>query len=269
MTAEAVHPKATLFEPGRIIVIALYLHFVATVGRTLAWFLGESPRPPQFPYVMGLDLAFILLYTLVLWRPGGPYWLLHLYFAIQSCLVLSILYLVHNLDFTTGFFLLLSYQAARIWRGKTRLAWIILLILMCVGHVLFFNDPLRNAALQLSTIAGIIVLPAYIVAMQEEEEARAQSQVMLAELKDSHQKLEVLASQAEDLAAMDERNQLARELHDSVSQTIFSILLNVRAAQLLQQRDPARLRPQLETLQDLAQSSLAEMRSLITQLRPK
>ena len=73
----------------------------------------------------------------------------------------------------------------------------------------------------------------------------------------------------EELAAIEERNRLARELHDSVSQTMFSIILNVRSTQVLLQRDPTRLRPQLETLQKLAQSALVEMRSLIAQLRPK
>jgi hypothetical protein len=56
---------------------------------------------------------------------------------------------------------------------------------------------------------------------------------------------------------------------DSVSQTMFSILLTTRAAQLLLERDPARVRAQLVQLQELVQSALAEMRSLITQLRIK
>jgi signal transduction histidine kinase len=73
----------------------------------------------------------------------------------------------------------------------------------------------------------------------------------------------------EELAAMEERNRLARELHDSVSQTMFSLLLATRSAQILLERDPVRVRPQLEQLQELTQSALAQMRSLIAELRPK
>jgi signal transduction histidine kinase len=269
MNAELHQAKARFSDPERIIVIALYLYFAATVGRTLAWFFSQSVLPSQFRYVMGLELTYLALYSLVLWRAGFPRWLLQIYFGIQSILVLIILFEAHDLDFVTGLFLLLSFQVARIWRGRTRVAWIIVLLLLCSGHVLFFGNTLRNFALQLPTMSGLIVLPAYIVTMQDEEEARAQSQAILTELKDTHVKLEVFASQAEELSAIEERSLLARELHDSVSQTIFSILLNVRAAQLLQARDPSRLRPQLEALQKLTQSSLAEMRSLITQLRPR
>jgi signal transduction histidine kinase len=45
--------------------------------------------------------------------------------------------------------------------------------------------------------------------------------------------------------------------------------LNNRATQILMEREPDRLRPQLEQLQKLTQDALAEMRSLIAQLRPR
>jgi signal transduction histidine kinase len=81
--------------------------------------------------------------------------------------------------------------------------------------------------------------------------------------------LQSYAGQVEELAAVEERNRLARELHDSVSQTIFSITLNTRAAQILLERNPAGVKPQLEQLQKLTQNALVQMRSLIAQLRPK
>ena len=67
---------------------------------------------------------------------------------------------------------------------------------------------------------------------------------------------------------LQERNRLARELHDSVSQTMFSISLNSRAAHILLERDPDKLRSQLEQLQGLTRSALEEMRGLIADLRP-
>jgi hypothetical protein len=65
-----------------------------------------------------------------------------------------------------------------------------------------------------------------------------------------------------------ERNRLARELHDSVTQTIFSMTLTAKAARILLDRDSARVAPQLDQLQELAQGALTEMRTLIFQLRP-
>ena len=91
---------------------------------------------------------------------------------------------------------------------------------------------------------------------------------MLAELEQAHQTLQEYATQAEELAAARERNRLARELHDSVSQVIFSVTLTSQAARLLLERDPERVPEQLDRLQDMTGSALGQLRALIAQLRP-
>ena len=58
-------------------------------------------------------------------------------------------------------------------------------------------------------------------------------------------------------------------MHDSVSQTMFSILLTAESARLLLDRDAARAREQMDQLQLLTQSALDQMRSLIADLRPQ
>ena len=70
------------------------------------------------------------------------------------------------------------------------------------------------------------------------------------------------------LAVEHERNRLARELHDSVSQAIFSITLISQSARLLLNRDPARVPVQVDRLQTMTADALAQLRSLIAQLRP-
>ena len=77
-----------------------------------------------------------------------------------------------------------------------------------------------------------------------------------------------LHEKAKQLAVLEERQRLARELHDSASQTMFSISLHTRAAQIMLEREPNRLQPQLEELQRLTRSALDEMRGLIAHLRP-
>ncbi|HMQ56206.1 MAG TPA: sensor histidine kinase, partial [Anaerolineae bacterium] len=100
------------------------------------------------------------------------------------------------------------------------------------------------------------------------EAARQEGQALLAELQTAHRQLQAYAAQAEELAVTKERNYLARELHDSVTQTIFSITLTAKSARILLERNPAQAVTQLDHLQELAQSALAEMRTLIFQLRP-
>jgi PAS domain S-box-containing protein len=77
-----------------------------------------------------------------------------------------------------------------------------------------------------------------------------------------------LRRQAADLASSSERAHLARELHDSVTQALFSMTLTTRTLELLMDRDAAKAKEQVAVLRDLQKDALAEMRSLIFELRP-
>lgn len=78
-----------------------------------------------------------------------------------------------------------------------------------------------------------------------------------------------LRRQAAELAAGQERAHLARELHDSVTQALFSMGLTMRALELLLESDPAGARQKLVELRDLQRDALAEMRTLLFELRPQ
>ena len=77
-----------------------------------------------------------------------------------------------------------------------------------------------------------------------------------------------LRRQAGELASSEERSHLARELHDSVTQALFSMTLVARSVELLLDRDTDAARTQLAQLRDLQREALAEMRALIFELRP-
>ena len=77
-----------------------------------------------------------------------------------------------------------------------------------------------------------------------------------------------LRSQAADLAASQERAHLARELHDSVTQALFSMGLTLRTLELLLETNPEAAQGKVEELRELQRDALAEMRALIFELRP-
>ncbi|HEX6553402.1 MAG TPA: GAF domain-containing protein [Ktedonobacteraceae bacterium] len=78
-----------------------------------------------------------------------------------------------------------------------------------------------------------------------------------------------LYEQAQELAAVEERQKLARELHDSVSQALYGIALGLHTARIQVDRDPLKLPASLDDLLSLAEAALAEMRALIFELRPE
>jgi signal transduction histidine kinase len=66
-----------------------------------------------------------------------------------------------------------------------------------------------------------------------------------------------------------ERNRLARDLHDSVTQTVFSMNLAAQSARLLLDKNQPRVTEQLLRVDELAASALGEIQSLVSQLRPR
>ncbi|HEY0070390.1 MAG TPA: GAF domain-containing protein [Chloroflexia bacterium] len=78
-----------------------------------------------------------------------------------------------------------------------------------------------------------------------------------------------LLAQSNKLATVEERARLARELHDSVTQSLFSLNLTLRAARRVLTSDSEQAVSLMDNVQELAQGSLAEMRALIFELRPQ
>jgi signal transduction histidine kinase len=77
-----------------------------------------------------------------------------------------------------------------------------------------------------------------------------------------------LYERSRELSILSERNRLALELHDVVSQKLFSLNLSADSATTLLERDPEAARVQLARVRELAREALAELRSLILGLRP-
>jgi signal transduction histidine kinase len=91
----------------------------------------------------------------------------------------------------------------------------------------------------------------------------------MSQLQDSNRQLQAYARQSQVLVVMRERHRLARELHDSVTQTIFTMTLTTQSALLLLDREPGRVEAQLDRLNQLARSALDEIQTLISELRPE
>jgi signal transduction histidine kinase len=77
-----------------------------------------------------------------------------------------------------------------------------------------------------------------------------------------------LYEQAQAAAALEERARLARDLHDSVTQSVFSVGLLARTARTLYEQRPDALGPTLDRIDAIAQDALGELRALLYELRP-
>jgi len=77
-----------------------------------------------------------------------------------------------------------------------------------------------------------------------------------------------LSERSRELSIVEERNRLARELHDSIAQGLFGVTLAAESAVELVARGDAAAGEQLERVQELARGALEELRAVVFELRP-
>jgi signal transduction histidine kinase len=77
-----------------------------------------------------------------------------------------------------------------------------------------------------------------------------------------------LHERSRELSIVEERNRLARELHDSVTQRLFGVALAAESAQTLLERDRGKAADELKRVSELARGAMEELRAVVFELRP-
>jgi signal transduction histidine kinase len=232
--------------------------------RILIFYQGQ---PVLLPALLLLG-AHALVYAAALLLPVRPRWFPWLYFHLQAALVLALTNLRPFLDASAILYLPLFLQVLHAFSRRTAIAWMILLATLLSTTVVLGMGWAAGLSFDLVILGGCVFLVSYDYLSARTRADEAESQALVAELQRTQEKLREHAAQAEELAAARERNRLARELHDSVSQVIFGVTLTSQAARLLLERDPARVPEQIDHLEEMTGSALGQLRSLIAQLRP-
>jgi NarL family two-component system sensor histidine kinase LiaS len=239
----------------RFLDVATYVSLVAMS------LLGMSGLPTLRLQLLalGLILLFGLLYYFV-FQSGRYEQNPTLYFAAQV-VILSLLFLLgsDNSDAFNFLFIILCAQIAVVSSARVAALWIAL----CFGVESFINlarygtDGLYAIVFYAVTF---IVAGFFGYTIQQVERQRDRNEHLMEELKEMQQKLQ-------ELAVVDERNRLARDLHDSVKQQVFAISMQLSAARVFLSEDDKAYGSVVQA-EKLAQQAGAELTTLIQQLRP-
>jgi len=208
---------------------------------------------------LGLCLIFGLLYRFV-FRTGRYEKNPVLYFGSQFVVMALLLLLGSTATDSLNFlFLILSIHAALVLTRAAATLWIAIYYCAVSAAVLISQGT-----------QGLYAIAFYLVAysvcglfgnnLQQMELSREHNQQLIEELQSTQQKLQ-------ELAVVEERNRLARDLHDSVKQQVFAISMQLSAARnSLTENDKAF--PSVIEAERLAQQAGAELTTLIHELRP-
>jgi signal transduction histidine kinase len=134
------------------------------------------------------------------------------------------------------------------------------------------GHPDMRSFLGVPIVAGEGVIGSFYLTQKEGAEQFTDEDQELIELLASHAAIAItnarLYERSRELSILEERNRLALELHDAVSQKLFSLVLTAESAETLMERDGEAARAQIERLKQLSREALDELRSLILELRP-
>ena len=246
-----------------ITYLTTYLLAVGSVIRYLVRFRDD--RSWSFTLLLGVYLVLLFSEPFFI-RRHRP--LTYIYLVFQIAIISMLATMEPNVDYWAALAIPLVVQIMHYFPQRT--GFIIVGIITVIMAILMIVGPNPEVGLPLILIYTVIyfLLASFIALIQEAEAASEESQKQQAELQNAHRQLQSYTKQAGELAVLDERNRMARNLHDSVTQTIFSMRLTAEAANMLLDQNPAKARAELEKLQLLAKSALAEIRSLVFELRP-
>jgi signal transduction histidine kinase len=252
--------------------IGVYLIFAAVAFRGIVIFWGES----QFPAVIGFLTLYGLLLFLETWSIQRKYSLFQssqtrvAYLFIQSLLILGLLISGNWEDFFALLFVPLSLDSVAYFGRQVGYLCIGVFSLILTAALLFSEEgPTFGLAMGTLYSGMCFLFGGYAHQVLKAEAAHDQNQRMYDELQSAHRQLQGYAEQVANLAVEHERNRLARDLHDSVTQTAFSMNLTAQSARLLLEKEPSRVAEQLSHLEQLAANALSEIQSLVSQLRPR
>jgi signal transduction histidine kinase len=103
--------------------------------------------------------------------------------------------------------------------------------------------------------------------IERDERSQQQSQKLLAELAESNRKLRLYAETAGELAAAEERNRLARDIHDTLGHYLTAVNIQLEKALVFQQRNPDEAIRALREAKDAAAEALQDVRRSVGTLR--
>jgi signal transduction histidine kinase len=106
------------------------------------------------------------------------------------------------------------------------------------------------------------------IAVAKVLEAEKKTQMLLDENRKQNQLLEEYAKQIEKITLLEERNRLAKDLHDTIGHTYTSVIMGLDATSYLIGTAPDKAKEQVELLSNVMRKSLGEVRSHIHQISP-
>lgn len=262
-------PKTPILDrQGRLLFV-----FMVIVGYivTCAFNSANNRRLTDDELFLGILLGVIFLLLglnhHVVFDLLPPGWADLLFFSVQCSLVFFI-----GLVFGIGGNVLIGVPLVGFAVERLK-PWQRLVVYVALDAAVVLPFGLRyetwtSALINGITLSVVIMFLAVFAHMRlNEQQARERAEQLMAELEKANVQLAAYATQAEELAMTQERNRLAREIHDNLGHYLTIVNVQIEAAKVVMNSDPGRALDALNKAQDLAQKGLTRVRESVAALR--
>jgi len=131
----------------------------------------------------------------------------------------------------------------------------------------FWNNGKFNWQVAFGLLCGMVFVILFSHIVLSEQNFRGDIERLYTELSAANKKLREYAIQVEELAVVQERNRLARDIHDGLGHYLTALNMQIKAAQALLDKDHLRAMDALTKAQSLAEGALSDVRQSVAALR--
>ncbi len=247
-----------------MVIFGFVVNFILIAGQD-----GRRLTPGELYAGIACGLIYLLLGLNIQWffdhLPKG--WAAGLFFTIECALVFSI-----GLVIGTGGTWLVGIPLAAFavesleprWRGGLYLGLVAALVLpIGLRHGTWLGALINTA----SNGAAVFFVALFAQLRLNEQQAREQMEQLMSELAQANNQLASYATQAEELAMTQERNRLAREIHDNLAHTLTIVNVQIEAAKVVMEARPGQAMDALNKAQEMTQQGLVRVRESVAALR--
>jgi signal transduction histidine kinase len=239
---------------------------VAVVGVWQAYQDG-----PRWPVAALMLAAFGILMTFAPESSPAracpvPAWQAHAFLALEAAIACAL-----TLAFRGGgsLYLILLFIVgvqAMLLSERSGILWVVGLAVITAAsmYAVYGVDGLLGS---LPMAGGYLFFTMFASALRRADAARFQSEQLLAQLQEAHRQLQQYSARSEQLAVAEERNRLAREMHDSLGHRLTVSAVQLEGAQRLIAADPERAGRMVGTAREQVREALADLRRTVATLR--
>jgi signal transduction histidine kinase len=241
--------------------------YVILVAAGVVGLRFDPPATVVLRWVVVILLAAIAVVQIRMPKRESPLWTIHTYLGVHGALVAALMFLQPGWT---------MYPVLYI----TPITWATLVLPVRLGALwiaIYTAATAASFAVGINLEEGLIALFLYGIlyafigvfagALARADAARRESQSLLAELQEAHRQLQEYALHAEEMAVVQERNRLAREMHDTLGHRLTVAAVQLEGAQRLCSTDPDRAQVMVGTVRDEVREALGELRSAVATLR--